>query len=131
MNGVELQKLGENRRNCFTRAAIVAEIRKVIEEHAEGIEKLEDTTELVADLGIDSLGVMEVVADIEDRFEITISDSELREVATFADVVGAIENRLRELGRLGVEQAEQPAATVDAGAEAGSLSADSPATEDE
>ena len=115
----------------WTRAAIVAEIRKVIEEHAEGIEKLEDTTELVADLGIDSLGVMEVVADIEDRFEITISDSELREVATFADVVGAIENRLRELGRLGVEQAEQPAATVDAGAEAGSLSADSPATEDE
>ena len=51
-------------------------------------------------LGIDSLGVMEVVADIEDKFDMTIADAELRDVATLGDVVKAIEGRLRADGRL-------------------------------
>lgn len=83
----------------WTHEEVLAAVRSVIEEHAEASE-LTEHTELVADLGIDSLGVMEVVADIEDRFGMTIGDSELREVSTLGDVVQAIETRLRQEGRL-------------------------------
>ena len=83
----------------WTHEEVLAAVRKVIEEHAETTD-LTEQTELVADLGIDSLGVMEVVAEIEDQFGMTIADSELRDVATLGDVVRAIETRLREEGRL-------------------------------
>jgi len=84
----------------WTREAVAAEIKSVIEEHADEPVELSDSTELVADLGIDSLGVMEVVADIEDKFDITIADADLREVATFGEVVAAIETKLRRQGSL-------------------------------
>jgi acyl carrier protein len=83
----------------WTHERVLAEVRGVIQEHVDTEADLTEKTELVADLGIDSLGVMEVVADIEDRFDLTIADSELREVATLGDVVAAIELRLRRDGR--------------------------------
>ena len=79
---------------------VLSEVADVIREHTETEQNLTEHTELVADLGIDSLGVMEVVADIEDKFELTIADSELRDVSTLGDVVKAIEVRLKEDGRL-------------------------------
>lgn len=81
---------------------VLAEVQDVIREHAEVDVDLTEKTELVADLGIDSLGVMEVVAEIEDKFDMTIADSELRDVATLGDVVKAIEIRLKQDGKLEV-----------------------------
>ena len=43
-----------------------------------------------ADLGLDSLGVMEVVAEIEDRFEITIPNDMLSSIVTVEDVAKAL-----------------------------------------
>ncbi len=48
----------------------------------------------MADLGIDSLGVMEILADIEDKFVLNIPDEALKEVETVSDVAAAIEVRL-------------------------------------
>ena len=76
------------------------EITAVLKSYAEGATELEDKTELVADLGLDSLAVMEVVADIEDKFKLTIDDEDLQAVTTVGDVVQAIETRLRDDGRL-------------------------------
>jgi acyl carrier protein len=59
-----------------------------------------EQSHLVADLGIDSLGVMEVIADIEDKFKLTIPDEALREVDTIADVARQIESKLADQGRL-------------------------------
>jgi acyl carrier protein len=84
----------------WTHEAVLAEVREVVEQHTDATQTLAESTELVADLGIDSLGVMEVVADLEDKFELTIADAELREVSTLGDVVVAIETRLRQDGRL-------------------------------
>ena len=42
------------------------------------------------DLGLDSLGVMEVVADIEDNFNVTIPTETLSNVATVEDVARAL-----------------------------------------
>ena len=84
----------------WSHEAVLAEVRGVVQEHTDATATLTESTELVADLGIDSLGVMEVVAEIEDKFDMTIADSELREVATLGDVVKAIEVRLKQDGRL-------------------------------
>lgn len=79
---------------------VLAEIVEVLKNYAEGAPELTAKTELVADLGLDSLAVMEVVAEIEDKFELTIDDDELRAVTTVGDVASAIEERLRKDGRL-------------------------------
>jgi acyl carrier protein len=42
------------------------------------------------DLGLDSLGVMEVVADIEDNFKVNIPTETLTDVATVEDVARAL-----------------------------------------
>ena len=42
------------------------------------------------DLGLDSLGVMEVVADIEDRFGVTIPNDALGAMVTVEDVARAL-----------------------------------------
>ena len=85
----------------WTHDDVFAAVRNVILEHTDSNADLTENTELVGDLGIDSLGVMEVVADIEDKFDMTIADSDLRDVATLGDVVKAIELRLRQEGRFG------------------------------
>lgn len=83
----------------WTHDEVMQAVRRVVEEHTD-VSDLTERTELVGDLGIDSLGVMEVVADIEDEFGMTIADAELRDVTTLGDVVQAIEVRLRSDGRL-------------------------------
>ncbi len=84
----------------WSRETVLAEVQGVIREHTDIEINLTEKTELVADLGIDSLGVMEVVADIEDKFDMTIADSELRTVVSLGDVVKAIVSRLELDGRL-------------------------------
>jgi acyl carrier protein len=84
---------------AWNRDSVRAELFKVFEQHAQGAE-VKESSHLVADLGIDSLGVMEVIADLEDAFKITIPDEALREVDTIGDVAQAIENKLKGEGRL-------------------------------
>jgi acyl carrier protein len=84
----------------WTRENVRTEVREILRPHVESGIELKETSHLVADLGIDSLGVMEVVADLEDKFKLRIPDEALREVDTVADVARAIETRLKNEGRL-------------------------------
>jgi acyl carrier protein len=84
----------------WTRAGVRSEVATILARHVqEGVE-LTESSHLVADLGIDSLGVMEVIADLEDRFGLHIPDSALGEVGTLSDVVDAVSKRLAQDGRL-------------------------------
>ncbi len=76
------------------------ELLKVFRRHAEDGADVTEGSRLVADLGIDSLGVMEVIADLEDKFHLHIPDEALREVDTIRDVATAVESRLQNDGRL-------------------------------
>ncbi|HSQ64525.1 MAG TPA: phosphopantetheine-binding protein [Polyangiaceae bacterium] len=49
------------------------------------------TDSIQGDLGLDSLGVMELVADIEDRFEVQIPQDVLATISTVEDVVKALD----------------------------------------
>lgn len=84
----------------WTRDAVRSELLDVFRHHAGDAAAVSEQSHLVADLGIDSLGVMEVIADIEDKFKLTIPDDALRDIDTIQDVVAAIENKLKSDGRL-------------------------------
>lgn len=55
---------------------------------------------ITADLGVDSLAVMEIVAELEDTYDLTFPDEELPNVKTVGDVVRMIVNGLEQDGRL-------------------------------
>ena len=84
----------------WTRETLRADLVALFGHHAQADIRVTEQSHLVADLGIDSLGVMEVIADIEDKFELSIPDEALREVETIADVARAIESKLTAQGRL-------------------------------
>ena len=48
------------------------------------------TSDLIADLGLDSLQVLELAAELEDRFDITIPGAAAPAIRTVADVVAQV-----------------------------------------
>lgn len=83
----------------WTRETVKTELLTLFGQHAQAGAEITEASHLVADLGIDSLGVMELIADIEDKFGLTIPDEALRDVNTVADVARAIEAKLANDGR--------------------------------
>jgi acyl carrier protein len=84
----------------WTRETVRRELVELLGQHVPTGTPIAQGSHLVADLGIDSLGVMEIVADIEDKFALNIPDDALREVNTVGDVATAIDVRLERDGRL-------------------------------
>ena len=50
-------------------------------------------TECTREVGVDSLDVVELVMELEEEFDLTISDEEARQIATVGDVIRYIESR--------------------------------------
>jgi acyl carrier protein len=75
-----------------------AEILEAVKEHLaqRGIEGAEITEQsnLVNDLGLDSLDTVELTLGLEERFGIEIPDTELEGVTTVGDAVTLIEKKL-------------------------------------
>jgi acyl carrier protein len=59
-----------------------------------------ESAKIVADLGIDSLGVMEVLSEVEDTFGLLIPDDSLKSIETVGHVIAAITEKLEQGGRL-------------------------------
>lgn len=53
-------------------------------------------SDLIADLGFDSLQVLEVIAELEDRFDISIPLNDVPATRTVAQVVGEVTRILAE-----------------------------------
>ena len=87
----------------WTREQVLAEVIAILKPHSQAPEaEVIESSRLVADLGVDSLGVMEIVAELEDKFKLTIPDDALRDVDTIGDVTRAVLVRLEQEGRLSV-----------------------------
>lgn len=65
---------------------IQTQIREVLQPFAKEGQTIDDDTELVADLGLDSVQVMELLLEIEDRFDISIPLNILPDVRTVHDL---------------------------------------------
>lgn len=63
---------------------------EILRKHVEGDRAIRPGDHIQNDLGLDSLGVMEVVADVEDRFDVAIPNAMLGEIATVEDIAKAL-----------------------------------------
>jgi acyl carrier protein len=62
----------------------------ILKKHVDVKRAIRPNDHIQNDLGLDSLGVMEVMADIEDRFNVTIPNDALSNMATVEDVARAL-----------------------------------------
>jgi len=77
---------------------ILSEIYKRLQPHAKSGRTLAEETDLNRDLNLDSLAVMELMFELEDRFNISVPMNLLPEVSTIGDLaqlVRRIEARRR------------------------------------
>jgi len=72
--------------------ALKDELREIIVEVTEIEDIPEDTP--FADLGIDSMMAIEIVADVEKKYEITISEDELPELTHLKAVYDKVNEKL-------------------------------------
>ncbi|AOT01108.1 acyl carrier protein [Exiguobacterium sp. Leaf187] len=79
----------------MTKEQILVDVQEAIAEKL-GKEQSEITLDksFKDDLGADSLEVMELVMDLEDKFEITIEDEQAENLKTVGDVVNYIETQV-------------------------------------
>ncbi|ACB61359.1 MULTISPECIES: acyl carrier protein [Exiguobacterium] len=79
----------------MTKEQILVDVQEAIAEKL-GKEQSEITLDksFKDDLGADSLEVMELVMDLEDKFEITIEDDQAENLKTVGDVVSYIETQV-------------------------------------
>ena len=70
------------------------ELRQIITEVTEVEEIPEDTA--FADLGIDSMMAIEIVADVEKNYDVTIAEEELGELTNLKAVYDKVQAKLAE-----------------------------------
>ena len=74
--------------------ALKHELRQIIVEVTEVEEIPEDTP--FADLGIDSMMAIEIVADVEKNYDITIAEDELADLTNLKAVYDKVQQKLSE-----------------------------------
>jgi acyl carrier protein len=58
------------------------------------IEEIGLSASLSNDLGVDSLGAIEIAFELEEKFGLSISDDESRQMNTVQDIIGYIKSKL-------------------------------------
>lgn len=84
----------------FDRAEVRERLLDVFRDHAPDGAEITAKTTILGDLGLDSLGVMEVVVDVETVFAVSMPEDGLVGLETVGDVEGALLAFLQERGRL-------------------------------
>jgi acyl carrier protein len=75
---------------------IFREFVDILKPFAKDGQKLDEQTDLVADLGLDSLRVMKLLVEVEDRFDISIPLNVLPNVRTVRDFALELQHILGE-----------------------------------
>ena len=72
-------------------------IKKAIsEEFFVDENEITEESRLKEDLGIDSLASMQLILDMEKKFNIHVEDEEVMEIETVADVIALLEKKTKE-----------------------------------
>ena len=75
---------------------ILNQLFEIIKPSVKDGRQLEEDTDLVADLGLDSLKVMTLVEEVEDRFDISIPLNILAKVRTIKDFALQLQQLTKE-----------------------------------
>jgi len=75
---------------------ILTQVYKVLTPFSKDEQPLAEETELVADLGLDSMQVMRLLLEIEDYFDISIPVNILPDIRTIRDLAVQLEKLVNE-----------------------------------
>ncbi len=65
----------------------------IAEELAIDVSEIKDDSNIIDDLGVDSLGIMNIVQEIETEFDTTFDEEVLMSIKTPQDIVKALESK--------------------------------------
>ena len=91
-----------NKNRKTSRIEIVEQIRYLLEPwvlDADLINKTDEKTNLIVDLGLDSVSILQLILEIERKFGISIKDHELdsRTFSMMGNLVSIIERKIYEI----------------------------------
>ena len=91
-----------NKSRKTSRTEIIELIRDILEPwvlDADLINKTDEQTNLIADLGLDSVSILQLILEIERKFGISIKDHELdsRTFSMMGNLVSIIERKIYEI----------------------------------
>ena len=73
----------------------VLEKFKTIFEERTGINEFREEDKFIDDLGLDSLGIMDVVAGIEEEFDISVPDEDIGKLTTVKSAIDYIMEKVK------------------------------------
>jgi acyl carrier protein len=80
----------------MTEAEITVEICALLGPHNTTGVELKGSTDIPAELNIDSVGVLDFIMDVEDKFDVEIPMNVVAETRTIADLVKVVEKRIKK-----------------------------------
>jgi acyl carrier protein len=82
-----------------TTDVVLTEIRRIAEAELDLRGAVEARSELVRDLGLDSLGAMVLAVGLENRFRVKLDEQDAGTLRTVADLVALVQRRCEEARR--------------------------------
>jgi acyl carrier protein len=76
-------------------ADIVTELCSLLQRHNKSGAELSENTALSADLNVDSVEIMDLVMEIEDKFDIVIPINQLSVVESVRDLAKIVHDRMK------------------------------------
>ena len=70
---------------------MLEKLKEIIKEHTGSNIDITEDTVLLADLGMSSFDLVQLVCAVEDEFDVEIPDKEIKNFKTVGDVIGFIE----------------------------------------
>lgn len=74
--------------------SISDEVRKIIADTLEmDVKEVKEESNLIADLGMESLDLVDLVVAFEEKYKVSIDDKDVKKLQTVKDIVTYIENK--------------------------------------
>jgi len=80
-----------------TRDEVLREVEKVARDHVGFEGRLDPAMRLVEDLRLDSLRLLTLAVEVENRFRICLDEEDEETIATVGDLVDAVRRKLPQL----------------------------------
>ena len=80
----------------MTEAEITTAICALLGPHNKDGIVLKATTDIPAELNIDSVGVLDFIMDVEDKFDVEIPMNVVAETRTVGDLVAVVQKRIKK-----------------------------------